>query len=112
MTSLTVAQLFRAGHNQNKPPFSGWAAGVARQIDKLQHCAVGIMEIGARAVEHAALPVLLEGYLDAMSAQMIESCFVLVVRNREGMMHTAMVVGHSIDRRITLHQDEAGTSRI
>jgi hypothetical protein len=46
-------------------PSSGPAC-VTCQIDKLQHCAVGIMEIGARAVEYAALPVLLEGDLDAM----------------------------------------------
>ena len=44
-------------------------AGVARQIDKLQHRAVGIVKIGARTVEHAALPVLLEGDLHTMSAQ-------------------------------------------
>jgi hypothetical protein len=34
------------------------------------------------------------------------------VSNRKGMMHAAMVVGHTIDRRITLDQDNAGASRI
>ena len=36
-------------------------AGVARQIDKFQHRPVGIVKIGARAIEYAALPLLLEG---------------------------------------------------
>src|SRR5260370_20046901 len=87
-------------------------AGVARQIDKLQYRAVRTMKIGAWAVEYAALPVLLEGDLDAMSAQMLKCSRVLVVCNREGMMHTAMVVGHGVDRRVTLDQDEAGSSRV
>src|ERR1700732_4214748 len=105
MTRLRAARLFRAGHNQNKPPFSGWAAGVARQIDKLQHGAIGIMEIGARAVEHAALPILLESDLDAMSAQMLKRSRVLVVRHSEGMMHTAMVIEHGVDRRVADHHE-------
>src|SRR5258708_40142948 len=82
-------------------------AGVARQIDKLQYRAVRIMKIGAWAVEYAALPVLLEGDLDAMSAQMLKCSRVLVVCNREGMMHTAMVVGHGVDRRVTRYQELA-----
>jgi hypothetical protein len=50
--------------------------------------------------------------LDATSAQMVERCLVLIVRNREGVMDTAMVVADGIDRRVSLHQDEAGASRI
>jgi hypothetical protein len=42
-------------------------------VDKLQYRAVGIVKISARTVDHAALPVLLEGDLDVMSAQMIEA---------------------------------------
>src|ERR1700726_688843 len=38
---------------------------------------------------------------------MIECRRVFVVRNREGMMHAAMIAGHGIDRRVALHQDEA-----
>jgi len=60
---------------------------VAREIDKLQQRAIGIVEIGARGVEDDTLPVFLEGDLDAMSTQMVERCLVLVVRNREGMMN-------------------------
>jgi hypothetical protein len=59
----------RGQHSQSTP-------GVARQIDKLQHPAVGIVKIGAWAVEHAALPVLLERDLDTMSAQMVERRWV------------------------------------
>ena len=70
------------------------SAGVARQVDELQHRAVGIVKIRARAVEYAALPVLLEGDLDAVSAQMLKCSCVLVVRDSEGMMHTAVVVRH------------------
>jgi hypothetical protein len=44
---LARGAAIRAGHNQNKPPFSRWTAGVARQIDKLQHCAVGIRPISS-----------------------------------------------------------------
>jgi hypothetical protein len=36
----------------------------------------------------------------------------LLVRDSEGMMHAAMVVGHSIDRGVTLDQNEAEASRI
>src|SRR5207248_2244954 len=70
------------------------------------------VKIRARAIEHAALPIFFEGDLDAMSAQMLERGRVLVVPDGEGMMHTAMVVGHRIDRRVTLDQDDAGASRI
>src|ERR1700736_4064480 len=38
---------------------------------------------------------------------MVECRCVFVVRNREGMMYAAMIVGHGIDRRVALHQDEA-----
>jgi hypothetical protein len=62
-------------------------AGVARQIDELQHRAVGIVEIGTPAVEHTALPVLLEANLDAISPQMVERRLVLVMRDCEGMMY-------------------------
>jgi hypothetical protein len=54
------------------------------------------VKIRARAVEHAALPILLEGDLDAMSAQMLKCSRVLAVCNSEGRMHTAMVVGHGL----------------
>src|SRR5712691_1221640 len=67
---------------------------VARQVDKLQHRAVRIVKIGARTVEHAALPVLFKRDLDPMSAQMVERCFVLVMCDDEGVMHAAMVVEH------------------
>ena len=43
------------------------AAGIARQIDKLQYRTVGIVKIGSRSVEHATLPVFLERDLDVMS---------------------------------------------
>ena len=58
------------------------------------------------------MPVLLEGDLNAIRAQMLKCNRVFVVRDSESMMHTAMVVMHRIDRHITLDQDEAGTSRI
>src|SRR5947209_2389199 len=38
---------------------------------------------------------------------MVERRQVFIVRNREGMMHAAMIVGHGIDRRVAPHQDEA-----
>ena len=41
------------------------------------------MKIRARTVEHAALPVLLEGDLDAMRAQMLKCNRVFVVRDSE-----------------------------
>jgi hypothetical protein len=50
------------------------------------------VKIGARAVENIALAVLLEGDLDAMTAQMIERRLVLVMSDSEGMMHSPMVV--------------------
>jgi hypothetical protein len=90
----------------------GVSGPLVGQIDELQHGAVGIVKIRARAVEYAALPVLLEGDLDAMRAQMLKCNRVFVVRDSESMMHTALIVVHRIDRRITLDQDEAGTSRI
>jgi hypothetical protein len=65
------------------------------------------VKIRARAVEHATLPVLLKRDLEAMSAQMSQCSRVLVVCDGEGMMHTAMVVGHRIERRIMFYQDEA-----
>src|SRR5215472_8910419 len=68
------------------------------------------MKIGTGTVEHAALPVLLEGDFDAMSAQMVERSVIFLMRNGEGVVDTAMVVGHGIDRRIALHQDETGAS--
>src|SRR3984893_13520215 len=75
--------------------------------DKFQHRAVGIVKIGARSVEHAALPVLLERDLDVMSAQMIERRWIPLMCDDEGVMHTPMVVEHGIDRQVALHQDEA-----
>jgi hypothetical protein len=42
----------------------------------------------------------------------IKRCRVLVMRDGKGMMHTAMVIGHRIDRRVTLDQNEADASRI
>src|SRR5580704_13163626 len=42
-----------------------------------------------------------------MRAQMLKCSRVLVVRDSKGMMHTAMVINHRIDRRVTLHQDKA-----
>jgi hypothetical protein len=75
-------------------------AGGARQIDELQHRAVGIVEIGTPAVEHTALPVLLEVNLDAISPQMVERRLVLVMRDCESMMHAPMVVEHGVDRRV------------
>src|SRR5438067_871996 len=70
------------------------------------------MEIGAGAVEHATLPVLLEGDLDAMSAQVIKRGSIIVVRDGEGMMYSAMIVRHGIDRNVALYQDEASANRI
>src|ERR1700751_1944652 len=87
-------------------------AGVARQIDEFPQRAVGIVEIGARAVDDAALPVLLEGDLDAVGAQMVEGLAVLVMRDDEGMVHAAMVVEHRVNRRLALDQDQAGPGRI
>src|SRR5579864_1585345 len=46
-------------------------ARVAGQVDEFEHRAIGIAEIGARAVNDAALPVLLESDLDAACAQVI-----------------------------------------
>ena len=43
---------------------------------------------------------------------MVERCHVVVVRNREGVLHTPMVVKHRIHWWVTLHQDETGASRI
>src|SRR5712672_3349124 len=80
---------------------------VTRQIDELQHRVVGIVKIGARSVENAALPVLLERDLDAMSAQMVERRWVPLMCDDERVMHTPMVVEQGIDRRVALHQDEA-----
>jgi phosphate:Na+ symporter len=51
---------------------SDWTTGVTRQIDKLQYRAVGIVKIGARAVEHTSLAVFLESDLDTMGTQMLE----------------------------------------
>ena len=65
------------------------------------------MKIRAGTVEHAVLPVLLKRDLDTMGAQMVERRRVVVVGNREGMMHAAMIVGHRIDCRVALYQDEA-----
>ena len=58
-------------------------ASVARQIDELQHRAVGIVKIGTLTFEHAALPVLLERDLDAMGGQMMERHRAQVVRERQ-----------------------------
>ena len=55
---------------------------------------------------------LLEGDLDAMSAQMVERCLEIGVRDSEGMVNDAMVVGHRIDRRLALYQAETGAGRI
>src|ERR1700730_10455182 len=87
-------------------------AGVARQIDEFEDRAVGVVEIGARAIDDTALAVLLEGDLDAVLAEMIERRLVLVMRNAEGMVHPAMVLAVRIDRRIALDQDEAGPGRV
>jgi hypothetical protein len=59
----------REGQHAHEPkPRLQSTSGVARQVDKLQHRAVGIVKIGAWAVEHAALPILLNGDLDVVSA--------------------------------------------
>src|ERR1700756_1999005 len=89
----------------------GRAAGIARQIDKLQYRAVGIMKIGARSVEHSTLPVFLERDLDVMSTQMVECCLVIVVRDGEGMMDTPMIVQHRVYRRGGASHEGGGAGR-
>jgi hypothetical protein len=56
--------------------------------DQFQHRTAEIVKIGARSVEHAALPVLLERDLSAMSAQMVERRWVPLMCDDEGVMHT------------------------
>src|SRR5713101_5355948 len=67
---------------------------------------VGIMKISSRAIEHAALPVLLKGDLDDVSARMVKRRFVLLMRDGEGMVDAAMLVEHGVDRPVALHKDE------
>jgi hypothetical protein len=44
------------------------------------------VQIRPRAIEHATLAVFFKRDLDAMRAQMIERCAVVVVCNRKGML--------------------------
>src|SRR5260370_11086 len=92
-----------------RPP-SAVGAGIARQVDEFQHRAVGIEEIGARAVDDPALAVFLEGDLDAVSAQMVERRRVILMPDGKGMMPAAMALGHPDCRRIALRWPVSGTS--
>src|SRR5258708_30626029 len=68
------------------------------------------MKVGARSVDHAALPILLEGDLDGTGAQMVERR--RVIHNGKRMMYAAVVLRRAIDRRLALDQDQAGTGGI
>src|SRR5690242_16636477 len=87
-------------------------AGVARQVDEFEDSAVGVVKIGARAVDDAALAVLFEGDRDAVLAKMVERRAVVVVRDREGVMHAARVLGTQVDRRVALDEDQAGAGSV
>src|SRR5438105_155000 len=85
-------------------------AGVAGELDELQHGAVRVVEIGARTVDDTALPVLLEGDRDAVFAQMVERTGI--VGDRKRMMHAAVVFRARVDRRLALDQDQAGAGGV
>jgi hypothetical protein len=70
------------------------------------------VKIGARSVDDAALAILLKGDLDAILAQMVERRRVILMCDRKGMMHTAVILGPRIDRRVALHKDETRAGRI
>ena len=89
-----------------RPPLASWR-GIARQVDEFEDGAVGVVEIGARAVDDAALAVLFEGDRDAVLAKMVERRLVLVVCDGKGVVHAAMVLGVRVDRRVALDEDQA-----
>src|SRR5436305_1338861 len=47
-----------------------------------------------------------------MRPQMVERRRVLLMRNRKGMVHAAVVLGRAIDRRLTLDEDQAGAGGV
>ena len=73
------------------PPVSGRGiAPVAGQIYDLEDVTVGVVEIGARSVDGAALPVLFEKDIDAVRRQLFFGGLVFVRCHDEGMMHVVI----------------------
>ena len=85
---------------------------VACEIDELQHRAIGIAEIDARAIHHAALPVFFADDLDMMPPQAFDGGVKFVGRDGEGVMHAFGLLQDRIDRMGLFYEDQADASRV
>src|SRR5262249_8583161 len=59
-----------------------------------------------------ALPVLFEGDFDTVLSQVVERGAIVLMRDTEGVVDAAVVLGTRIDRRIAPNEDQAGSGRI
>ena len=79
---------------------------IAREIDELEHRSIGVPEIDARTVHHAALSVLFADQLHSFCLQPLDGALNLVRGDCEGVVHAFRALKDRIHRRVLLHQDE------
>src|SRR5215203_4096810 len=81
---------------------------VCRAIDELQSRAIRIAEVGARPIDRAAAPVLLEEHVDALRAQAVHRRLIFRRVDHESVVHAVRHIERAFnDRRRALDQQHA-----